>query len=265
MNIEPDNSSGEKVSKRWSERPAAKRISRLAICCGASALLTWLAIAFYKCCATSWSVFFAGEVVAKTFNLITVLVALAAIVSHLFGKEKVNNRALAIIIVSMVSVFVAQSVLPLDLPRQKRAHDHYVCMQNIKRLGAEIRHYATHHNGYLPIADKWCDSLIEHSESLSRDDFYCPVFKGTCSYAFNKNLSGARLSDVPEMTILLYETNEGWNLAGGAELLIMRHKEIGIRGKAVGNVVCVGGFRLYSGNLDSLKWDIKVAEGPSTK
>jgi hypothetical protein len=272
MNVEPDNSHEEQASKTPSERPTAKRISRLAICCGAFALLTWLAIAFYKYCARSWGVFFAGEIAAETFNLLTLLAAAVAIVSEWFRKEKIvfarSSRgyfSYIIIMVSMVSVFAAITVLPLDLRRQKRFHDLWMCRKKIERLRAEIREYAAGHNGYLPIADKWCDSLVEHSESLSRDDFYCPVSKGACSYAFNKNLSGIKLSDVSRWTVLLYESHEGWNLAGGAELLNMSHKGIGLSGNASCNVLYVDGYYWYSGDLDRLKWDIKVAEEPSTK
>ena len=266
MKAEADSSSGEKAPKRRSERPTAKRISRLAICCGASALLTWLAIAcpalIERPDSIRWT--FPGLVAARWLMLLTALVALAALVRDIFHKEKMNKREQAIIIVSAVSSFLAQSVLPLDLPHYKQVHDRLVCIKKIKGLGAEITEYAAKHNGYLPIADKWCDLLIEHNKNLSRHSFCCPASKGACSYAFNKNLSGARLSDVPEQTVLLYESHEGWNLAGGAELLVMRHKGPTPGEYDVGNVLCVEGSIVRAG-LDNLQWDIKAAEEPSTK
>jgi hypothetical protein len=52
-------------------------------------------------------------------------------------------------------------------------------------------------------------------------------FKGTCQFAFNRNLSGLRLVDLPRDVVLIFEADGEWNLNGTGELLKTRYREKG--------------------------------------
>ena len=90
---------------------------------------------------------------------------------------------------------------------------------------------------------------MEHNPELSRENFMHPQhpnlpkdnytftypdkfsyafnFKGECQFAFNKNLSGMKLEDIPEDTVLLFEADGDWNLNGTSELLKTRYSKDG--------------------------------------
>jgi hypothetical protein len=42
--------------------------------------------------------------------------------------------------------------------------------------------------------------------------------EGICNYAFNRNLSGLRLDNIPYNTVLIFESEGNWNLSGTEEL-----------------------------------------------
>jgi hypothetical protein len=95
--------------------------------------------------------------------------------------------------------------------------------ERLYRLRKSLIKYAGDHEGYLPAADRWCDLLMEYDRRLSGDDFKHPLVEGSlCDFAFNKNLDGLRLSDIPDDVVLLFEASGDWNLTGGPELLIPR-------------------------------------------
>jgi len=103
---------------------------------------------------------------------------------------------------------------------------------NLKLLGDSLIKYAKDNSGCLPDAAHWCDSLMKHNKELTKENFKHPnpkVFqlKGECHFAFNKNLSGMQLGDIPGDVVLLFEADGGWNLNGAAELLRTRYDEHG--------------------------------------
>ncbi|MHC4156457.1 MAG: hypothetical protein ACYST6_16280 [Planctomycetota bacterium] len=119
--------------------------------------------------------------------------------------------------------------------RQKRKRE-WTGLYNLELLGKELRKYAEDHKGYLPAADRWCDSLMEANPELTKDNFTHPQpeifagtfdFKGTCQFAFNSNLSGMRLADVPGNVVLIFEADGDWNLNGTGKLLRTRYREQG--------------------------------------
>jgi hypothetical protein len=89
---------------------------------------------------------------------------------------------------------------------------------NLKTVGKALQKYADNHNGYLPLADKWGDSLLEFDKTLSENKFKHPKIEGII-IAFNKNLGGKNIADIPRNTVLLFEAKGGWNVSGGEELI----------------------------------------------
>jgi hypothetical protein len=76
-------------------------------------------------------------------------------------------------------------------------------------------------DGQNPIADKWCDLLVEHAE-LTEKEFVCPSDKkARCSYAINPNTA----PNSPPDNVVLFETEGGWNQFGGPQLLTFENHE----------------------------------------
>ncbi len=110
-------------------------------------------------------------------------------------------------------------------------------MNNLKQITLAMHLYADASDGALPEAGNWCDALTPYVGGRTT------VFRSAAdpnlgpgnssSYAFNSNVAGQKLTEVPPDTVLVFETEfAGWNSVGGPELAM--HPKGG-RG-----VVCVG-------------------------
>lgn len=100
----------------------------------------------------------------------------------------------------------------------------YTTLYNMGLLHKALKKYAQTHNGILPDANSWCDSLMSQNPILTRENFRHPKadllkLKGQCHIAFNSNLSGKFLADVPDDVVLLFEADGEWNLNGTGSLL----------------------------------------------
>lgn len=82
---------------------------------------------------------------------------------------------------------------------------------NLKQIALGILIYAQDHDQRLPDADKWVDEIMPYlkSEAIFRDPSAPAEQK--YSYAFNRNLSGVRMSALaaPATTVLLFESTTG--------------------------------------------------------
>lgn len=115
--------------------------------------------------------------------------------------------------------FLLASYFISVLPRIRSISPAMVCGSNLNSLGKAMLIYANDHNGQYPIADKWCDLLIKHTD-VTEKQFVCygalqEGDKGPCHYAMNPN---AEFNSPPDL-ILLFETKGGWNQHGGKEIL----------------------------------------------
>ena len=113
--------------------------------------------------------------------------------------------------------FMAGMTLPA-LARAKQKAMTINCMNNMKQLGLAVRTYAVDHNGQLPPAATWCDAI--QSRVGSPKVFQCPSEpERRCSYAFNAKLDGKKDSEINPQTVLLFESDAGWNGTGDADNL----------------------------------------------
>jgi hypothetical protein len=81
-----------------------------------------------------------------------------------------------------------------------------------------VKTYAVDHNGQLPPAATWCDAI--QSRVGSPKVFQCPSEpERRCSYAFNAKLDGKKDSEINPQTVLLFESDAGWNGTGDADNL----------------------------------------------
>ena len=94
------------------------------------------------------------------------------------------------------------------------------CHAHMGLLLRAVKAYVEDHDGRFPPGEKWSDELMIYVRD--RDAFPCPAaINGACSYAYNGALSGLSYREIgkPEMTVVFFESDAGWNVSGGPELL----------------------------------------------
>ena len=125
-------------------------------------------------------------------------------------------------LVMVGGVGIAASMLLPALAKAKVKANAMKSANNAKQLGLGLIVHTQDNDGRLPTADKWCDAILR--------DVGTPVFASpqdpvsinmakagqkVSSYAFNKALSGKDLSGVNPDTVMVFETDLGWNGSGG--------------------------------------------------
>jgi hypothetical protein len=139
-------------------------------------------------------------------------------------------------------IFSAGLLVPILFPvfsRAREAARTATCVSNTKQLALGVLLYAQDHAEKLPAADKWCDQVLPCVKGP--DVFKCPSVPGAKSgFAFNRALSGRALGEIadPTNTVLIFESNLGWNGAGGLENVVSppRHFAEGRRAVVIGFV-----------------------------
>jgi hypothetical protein len=109
---------------------------------------------------------------------------------------------------------------------------------NLSRLGRAMLVYAHRNNGRYPDPNQWCDLLLKSGEA-ELEHFVSPSFevrrrrgwrklfsrpapkRGRCHFAMNPN---CKLNSPPD-TVMLFESEEGWNRFGGPELVTTRRHD----------------------------------------
>jgi uncharacterized membrane protein len=102
-------------------------------------------------------------------------------------------------------------------------------VNNMKQLIFAVNLYSASHDWRLPPAATWCDAIQSYAVS-SGASFLDPSADASnrCSYAFNAKLSGLSTAKANPNTVMFFETDGGWNLSGGPELMLKhpRHKSV---------------------------------------
>jgi len=118
---------------------------------------------------------------------------------------------------------IAASMLLPAVAKAKSKANAIKSVNNAKQLGTGLIIHAQDNDGRLPAADKWCDAILREVDSpmvfaSSQDPVSVNMAKSgqkVSSYAFNKALSGKNLNEVNPQTVMVFETNLGWNGSGG--------------------------------------------------
>jgi hypothetical protein len=157
---------------------------------------------------------------AALFGLIFGILALVKVKGS-GGTLKGGGIALAGIIVSaafllMLPIFAALA-LPALSAAKSRAQE-INCISNEKQLALAVRIYEGNNSGHLPPAATWCDAI---KSSVTRNVFKSPAANAgrECDFAFNANLDGMDSSKVSPDTVMIFESDTGWNASGGPELM----------------------------------------------
>jgi prepilin-type processing-associated H-X9-DG protein len=127
-------------------------------------------------------------------------------------------------------------------------------VSNVTQLNLGVMMYASDNKDLFPSGATWCDALKQYS--MNEKTFLCAQAKPgqRCHYALNAQLVGRELKDVqvPAETVLIFETDGGWNLSGSRELLLAkpRHDNGYVVGFADGHAELVRPER-----LEKLRWE----------
>jgi hypothetical protein len=154
-------------------------------------------------------------------------------------------------LVAAVIMIIAVAVLIPAFIKIRKMACRMVCGTNLAGLSKVMMTYTYDYDTY-PSADKWCDLLVEKCD-VSRENFCCTdsnVKVGLSRYVFNINAAGKKPSELPPDMVLIFETDkDGWNMAGGKELLSKKnHRGYGC------NVVFAGDRTKFIIDTNSLRW-----------
>jgi len=146
------------------------------------------------------------------------------------GQLRGKGLALAGIITSSVTILMIPILAAMLLPALAAAKDkaqEINCISNEKQLALAVKMYSDDNNGQFPPAATWCDALTNNQVAWV-NVFKCPAADATsrCDYAFNAKLDGLDMSKVNPQTVMIFESDAGWNANGGPEQMIphARHK-----------------------------------------
>ncbi|MBN1788548.1 MAG: hypothetical protein JW806_09180 [Sedimentisphaerales bacterium] len=134
---------------------------------------------------------------------------------------KTSKLVKRIFVATTIILLIILAVLIHGLTRPRCTARKIPCATNMAAIDKAILLYAKDHNDTFPPAENWCDILIENY-NVNPKTFHCPesnAKKGQSSYAYNINVAGKKVSEVPPDVVLLFETTPDTNPAGGPELL----------------------------------------------
>jgi prepilin-type processing-associated H-X9-DG protein len=192
--------------------------------------------------------------ITALFGLILGIIAMVK-VSNSRGALRGGGIALAGIIVSgifllMIPIFAAMLLPALAAAKQKAQTIN--CVNNEKQLGIAVRLYSDAHTNQLPPAATWCDAI--KTDVGSGKVFKCAAVNCSdrCDYAFNARLDGLDESKIAPNTVMIFESDGGWNANGGPELMLVkpRHARKFVVAFADGSVQ-----QLQESQLGTLRWD----------
>ena len=197
-----------------------------------------------------------GILTCGTSSLVGIVLGIVSLtqISKSQGRLKGQGLAIAGIIVSAFFILVMPALVIPALAKAKAKAQGITCITNAKQLAIAVIIHAQANTNTCPPAAAWCDVIQPHI-GMSRV-FQCPAGDKThqCHYAYNARLGGLDLDDVknPGQTVLFFETDGGWNLSGGSELLPRkaRHNRTVVVGFVDGHVEMVPEHR-----LPQLQWE----------
>lgn len=184
---------------------------------------------------------------------------LGAIALNKIGKSqgRLGGKGLALtgvilngVTLLLIPVFAAMMLPALAAAKQKAQAIN--CVNNEKELWLAIKIYSGDNTNCFPAAATWCDAIKD--EAGSEKIYKCPATDSSsrCGYAFNTKLGGMDMDKVDPQTVVLFESDTGWNANGGQELMInqSRHARVFVVALADGTVT-----QVRESQLNTLRWD----------
>jgi len=105
------------------------------------------------------------------------------------------------------------------------------CLSHVKQLTEGLRMYADRYEVF-PAPEQWEEAATAqvHGKTNAEKALHCPeVGERSVSYGYNGALAGVRPDALatPEQVPLVFESDAGWNAAGGPELLPKKPRHFG--------------------------------------
>ena len=135
-----------------------------------------------------------------------------------------------LVLFSLLIVFSIFAAMLFPVFSRARASAHKAeCLSNVMNLSLALQMYLYDYDDHLPATTDWCDVLVGPYVG-NPDAFVCPAASDLpCGYAFNASLASVSTADVydPGQTVAFFESDRGWNAAGGPELLPAEPRHLG--------------------------------------
>lgn len=143
------------------------------------------------------------------------------------GSLKGVSLGMIAIGIAMICYLVTSPFVPRDLKRAREALK-LIRMENSEKnrrecilaIGAALKRYADFHEGEFPDVARWCDTIIRRNYLLDRPQLLWLANRRRWPCTINPDCG----RNSPGETVLLFETNPGWNKRGRDGALIPRYK-----------------------------------------
>lgn len=197
-----------------------------------------------------------GLVSCGATALIGLVLGIVAMVKIKNSEGRLSGNGLAIAGTAVSGVFLllipiqAAMLLPALAKAKERAQT-INCVNHVKQLSLAVRIYAVDSDDRFPPAASWCDA-IQHAVG-AENTFQCPSDPSLrCAFAYNRKLDGLPEDEINPETVMFFESDAGWNAAGGPELFSPhKHSRTSIVvGLADGSVQ-----QMPRSKFESLRWD----------
>jgi len=134
----------------------------------------------------------------------------------------ITGIVLPVVVLPVMALLMA--ILMPALAQTRRLAQRIICGTNLSGIGKAMIVYANDNDGKYPTPDGWCDLLIEYAD-VTEKMFICRgAGEGPCNYAMNANIEELGIEAPPDM-VLIFESQPGWNLSGGPELLTLENHQ----------------------------------------
>ena len=159
-------------------------------------------------------------------EIVAFIIGISALIKIRKSKDMLKGKTLAIFTIILAGLLSFSWWKVISSPRSRAFR--MQCGSNLMKIGKAMLIYANDYNKF-PTPNKWCDLLLEPTGTADIENFICPKIsiykpfnfswpfpkKGRCYYAINPKCNSNSSPD----TVLLFETEVGWNKFGGPELL----------------------------------------------
>ena len=209
-----------------------------------------------------------AALVCGALGLVTCVTAPVGLTLGLVAQSRIRNSngqltgsglATGGIVLSVIAMLLGLLAIPaaLLLPalaKAKQKAQTINCVNKVKQVELAVLLYSSDHKDVLPSARTWCDDITQYVGSPQT--FHCPSGDDSqpSHYAFNAKLASLTDKKItnPATTVMIFETDQGWNASGGPELMLKapRHGRAWVVGFADGHVEVVTQTR-----LSQLNWE----------
>jgi hypothetical protein len=158
------------------------------------------------------------------FDLLASVTGLLSVPLYLLAIALSKNQRVLAFALGTVSFFLLFAMWLQIMVLPRIAGMRFICQTNLRSLQAALIKYSNDHGQLLP-SENWCDVLTAKYNIQSKD-LVCKnsdAHRGQSSYALNENLIGRKLTDANPDTVMLLETNPGWNQTGDANEFAFDH------------------------------------------